>query len=176
MKTDTFSFKPIPGTDDRYLINLDGEVRSVMRKTTNSIGRSYTCKGSDITLFIDRGGYWTANIKINGVRGTHFVHRLIALTFIPNALNKPWVNHKNGNKCDNRVENLEWVTPQENYLHALNTGLCKPRNLNRIPVRNRCTGTFYKSMYAASVAQNIPYSEMKSLLKRKIGTCLEIAA
>lgn len=53
------------------------------------------------------------------------IHRLVALNFIPNPFNKPEINHKNGKKDDNNVENLEWVTGQENYLHAIKLGLCK---------------------------------------------------
>lgn len=53
------------------------------------------------------------------------VHRLVAKAFIPNLGNKPEVNHKDGNRYNNRIDNLEWVTSKENSMHSYNNGLCK---------------------------------------------------
>jgi hypothetical protein len=69
--------------------------------------------------FLHINGYYIINI--NGKN--HMVHRLVARYFIPNPENKPLVNHKDGNKLNNNVENLEWVTHQENTQHASDTGL-----------------------------------------------------
>lgn len=62
-------------------------------------------------------GYKRVLIRDNGRSRTVFVHRLVALAFIPNPDNKPQVNHKDGNKANNRPENLEWVTLAENMRH-----------------------------------------------------------
>lgn len=68
-------------------------------------------------------GYVTTSIKyIDGTRKVKLVHRLVAEAFIPNLENKPYVNHINLVKNDNRIENLEWVTPKENNQHAHDNG------------------------------------------------------
>jgi hypothetical protein len=68
-------------------------------------------------------GYLLIDIWNDNQRKQMLVHRLIAETFISNPQNKPEVNHKNGIKSDNRVQNLEWNTPKENMNHAKSTGL-----------------------------------------------------
>lgn len=73
-------------------------------------------------------GYKSITVRINSkIRKHFFVHRMVALAFIPNPENKPCVNHINGIKTDNRIENLEWVTYLENNHHAIKNGLINQR-------------------------------------------------
>ncbi len=80
---------------------------------------------------VARSTHYNVGSKLSGyltswVLGKHRkVHRLVAQTFLDNPQNKPWVNHKDGDKSNNSVVNLEWSTPRENYAHAQATGLCK---------------------------------------------------
>ncbi len=68
-------------------------------------------------------GYLRVTLYKDGSRKNFLIHRLIATHFIPNPENKPQVNHIDGNKINNNIDNLEWVTPSENTQHAYDTGL-----------------------------------------------------
>lgn len=72
---------------------------------------------------VDNAGYKKFSPRINGKKYQLKIHRLVALKYIPNPNNYPQVNHINGNKLDNRVENLEWCTAKHNINHALEHGL-----------------------------------------------------
>jgi hypothetical protein len=96
--------------DSKYFISNDGKV---MREKTQRILKPYLT-----------GGYEEVTLYIHGRKRIHGrIHIMVAETFIPNHENKPYVNHKDGNKLNNNVENLEWVTPKENSEHASDTGL-----------------------------------------------------
>ena len=67
----------------------------------------------------DKDGYFVCNIRINGKRVTRFQHRMLAIKYLPNPEKKEQVNHINGIKDDNAIQNLEWVTRSENMLHSI---------------------------------------------------------
>lgn len=101
--------------------------------------------------FINRNGYLVATLSVEGQRIRTGVHRLVASAFLPNPEGKPQVNHKNGNKQDNRIENLEWATCSENNLHrrrVLNGGGGRPKR----PVVCIDTNTEYESITEAAKA------------------------
>jgi hypothetical protein len=103
------SLKGIVECGDNYEIALDGEVRSI--KTGKFIN-------GDIAR-----GYKRVTLCFEGRERRYAVHRLVALSFIPNAENKDQVNHIDGNKLNNCVSNLEWCSPKENIKHAVANGL-----------------------------------------------------
>ena len=77
-----------------------------------------------LKTYLDRGGYRRATLtSFDKNIKTKYIHRLVAIAFIENPLNKPEVNHINGIKDDNHVDNLEWNTHHENIIHAHKTGL-----------------------------------------------------
>lgn len=80
-------------------------------------------KGKVLNTWSDKIGYMIVGLNIYNKYKLKKVHRLVAEAFIPNPENKSEVNHKDGNKSNNNVDNLEWTTHQENMKHAYNTGL-----------------------------------------------------
>lgn len=104
-------WKQICGYEGYYEISSEGRVRSIERVVSYSDGRPDRHLASKIVkVYLDKDGYKLAHLYKEGKSVTFRVHRLVAEAFIPNPDNLPDVNHKNEDKSDNRVENLEWCT------------------------------------------------------------------
>lgn len=95
-------------------------------------GQVYSLKSNRfLSLNMNHKGYPSVGLYDGTKVHTKLVHRLVALAFIPNPENKPTVNHKNGIKTDNSVENLEWMTYSEQIIHANASGLRDNSEINR---------------------------------------------
>lgn len=107
-------WKTIKEFEGIYRVSNDGLVQSKRNKN----GKIVTATWRNLSIN-DRGNYLFVVLYKDKKRYQLSVHRLVAETFIPNPENKSQVNHKNGNKHDNRVENLEWATQSENMQHCI---------------------------------------------------------
>lgn len=111
-------WKDIPGYESIYQVSNFGNVKSLQSGNHHS-------KIKILTPICADGRYLRVTLYKQKKPKYFPVHRLVAMAFIPNPENKPQVNHINGNKKDNRVENLEWCTSSENNLHAYKSGINK---------------------------------------------------
>lgn len=139
--------KKVHSNHPNYVIYSDGRIWSDHSKRF-------------LTPFTDKDGY--LEVTLNKVRWK--VHRLIATLFIENDAIKPMINHKNGIKHDNRVENLEWVTATENNIHAYRNGLSKTGENN---IRSILTESEVKEILLSHKTRDKQYS--CSALSKKYG-------
>ena len=116
--TESEIWKDVVGYEGLYKVSNKGNVHSVARK--DSMGR----KWGGVTLrpsHNNTGGYLSVDLYKNGTRKKKRVHRLVAEVFIPNPNNYSEINHKDENKTNNHVENLEWCTSKYNINHGTRT-------------------------------------------------------
>ncbi len=109
--------------NDFYEVSSYGNVKSKDRYVKSVHGTLYFKKGRILKQADNGQGYLQLMLCINGKNRTERVHRLVALTFIPNPLGLPKVNHIDGNKRNNNINNLEWCTQLENIQCAKEQGL-----------------------------------------------------
>ena len=105
---------------------------------------------------------------VNASRPPQYVHRLVAETWIPNPNDYPQVNHINGNKDDNSVENLEWTTRSQNMRHAYRTGLLK---VEGTPIRILETGEVYESISECARRIGVSRGHISNCLAGRNQTC-----
>ena len=114
-------WKAIPGYEGIYEVSSKGQVRSLNYRHTGKPG---------ILKVRDDKGYLTIGLNHNGKRHDYRIHRLVAEAFIPNPNNLPQINHKDENKYNNCVNNLEWCTAQYN----VNYGTARERQRQKMMI------------------------------------------
>ena len=157
-------WKPIEGWP--YSVSDDGHVRNDRT-------------GHILKMHEMNRGYLDVLLCNNGISQNKTVHRLVAEAFIPNPECKPQVNHKDGNKKNNHVSNLEWVTNSENQLHCCHVlgkmpsegSLAKKREMSfevcRKPVRCIETNIVYESVRAAAKENGVSRFAVSNALRGK---------
>ena len=113
-------WKDIIGFEGLYQVSNLGTVKS-LRKGLR--GNKFLLRDKKLIGCHDKDGYLKVNFYKDNKMKRFSIHRLVCIAFLPNIENKPFVNHINGIKTDNSIENLEWCTQSENEKHAWNMGL-----------------------------------------------------
>lgn len=146
-------YKTIPGWP-KYKISRDGDI--------------FGQRDKKLKPALNHWGYKTVVLCNNNFRKTMKVHRLVAITYIPNSEGKPTVNHKNGVKTDNSVENLEWATVKEQQVHRVHTlgfGTEKANRANKKLIRCLETGEMFNSIKEAAKAKKGDRSRLSKAAK-----------
>jgi flagellar basal body rod protein FlgG len=115
---DNSIFVDIKDFEGYFQINKLGIVKSLCRKIIQTNGHPITIKEKILKIQIDKDGYQYVHLCKGNFRKNIKVHSLVAKTFIENPENKNTINHKDGNRANNNVENLEWNTSAENVKHG----------------------------------------------------------
>ncbi len=124
MESEIEIWAPLFGYEGVYEVSSFGRVKALEREWYS--GEHLNIKKSKkehlMKLHLNKYGYVSVTLNNRG-QSKRTVHRLVALTFILNPHNKPYINHKDGDRTNNHINNLEWCTNSENILHAYKTGL-----------------------------------------------------
>lgn len=143
-------WRDIYGFEGLYLISSLGNVKSIERVKRNNAGIQRVDERLRV-LTPDKDGYLRVCLSKDGLHYLKSVHRLVAEAFIPNPFNLPVVNHKNENKHDNRVENLEWCTVQYNTLYGtgrIKSAMKQGRSVEQLDLNGNVIEEFYSMGYA----------------------------
>lgn len=141
----------IKGYEGLYSITKNGKVYSYISKKF-------------LTQGVNNDGYATINLCKDKIHYSAKIHRLVAEHFIPTDIGKE-INHKDGNKLNNKVDNLEWCTRSYNVKHAYNIGLATPRNQHYVAVyKDSILIGKYVSMKECARQLKIPYNSIRMVI------------
>jgi hypothetical protein len=118
IKMENKIWKPVKGFEEYYEVSEDGEIRTIERYITLPTHK-YLKKQKILTQFVDGRGYM--HVKLYDGKGkpkSTTTHRVVAMTFLENPENLPEINHKDANKLNNCLSNLEWISRGDNIKHA----------------------------------------------------------
>lgn len=160
-------WKPVKGYEGYYSVSNFGRVKSENRVIKDANGKSFNKKSRIIALTDNGKGYKIASLSKDG-RRNFYVHRLVAINFLVCKEDQIEVNHIDGVKSNNKLNNLEWCNKKENMTHAYKTGL-QPilgNKTNAIKVKSINSGLIFSCIKEASNFYGIKYSLLKQALNR----------
>lgn len=126
-------WKDIQGFEDKYQINENGEVKSIKRHIENGSPSGMTLPEKILKQQVNRKGYCMVSLRKDNKTYAKYVHILVAQAFLHKNHPNDIVNHKDGNKTNNHVTNLEYTTYSQNNQHAYDNGL-QPRKKHRLTI------------------------------------------
>jgi len=171
-------WKDILGYEGVYQVSNLGRIKSLERSWIAGNGGIFNHKEMILVASPKSGGYLTVSLHSNGKQNNKPIHRLVATHFIENKLKLKYVNHKDGNKKNNQINNLEWCTSSDNQKHAYEHNLKKiftgAEHPNSKLVLDLGTGIYYDSCTEAASAKNIRIKNLSRMLsgERKNKTSL----
>ena len=158
-------WKAIKDYEGLYVVSDIGKVKGLHRSVVH-MGRKITIKEKILHNRVNNFGYKEVRLSKDGKTTTKFIHILKAQAFIPNPEGKKEVNHKDGNKVNNHISNLEWVTHAENIKHAYSSGLIKKGK----SIIDTFTGKQFHNTKEASLYTGINPNTLKGYLNGHILT------
>ena len=152
------NFLPVKNYEELYEVSDCGIVRSVDRYITGRDSTQYFKKGRNLKQLRHKDLiYFVVSLWKNNKGLNKYVHRLVAETHIPNPNNLPEVNHLDGNRLNNHIDNLEWCTSSENSIHAVQTGLRTYTNKLTKEEFTECLFSVIDGESYLSVSKRVPY-------------------